>query len=67
MTRLRNWFHVGGDDVPGEYTDYLLCTQVYRCTPSELDEQDANTVLLHLEMFNEDRKREKKRGATLGD
>ena len=37
---------------PPEYTDYILCTQVYHCLPSELDRQDTAIVRLHLEFWN---------------
>ncbi len=33
---------------PPEYVDLVLCRDVYHCPPSELDRQDASTVLAHL-------------------
>lgn len=32
--------------------EYVLCHHIYQCTPSELDEQDAHTVAIHLSMFD---------------
>ncbi len=45
--------------MPVEYIDFLLCTEIYHCTPSELDAQDHETVQMHIAFIN--MKREKER------
>jgi hypothetical protein len=37
-----------GADMPAEYLDLVLCRDVYRCTPPELDEIDNETLEAHL-------------------
>lgn len=34
--------------MPTEWTDFLLATKVYHCTPSELDEQEDGVIEMHL-------------------
>ena len=34
-------------EVPAEIVDYLLIKNLYHCTPSELDQQDAFILDLH--------------------
>lgn len=34
--------------LPTEYVDLVLCRDVYHCTPSELDAQDAERIATHL-------------------
>jgi len=46
---------LGCGPVPFDYTVYQLC-MMYHCTPSELDEQDWNTVNLHREFALLDQK-----------
>lgn len=33
--------------MPGEWVDFLLATEFYHCTPSELDAQDDRTIEIH--------------------
>jgi hypothetical protein len=33
---------------PPDFIELWLCTQVYHCVPSALDEQDAETILRHM-------------------
>lgn len=40
------------EPAPAEYVDLVLCRDVYHCTPSQLDEEDAARVLEHLECLN---------------
>lgn len=42
--------------MPEEVRDYILCTQLYHCTPLELDEQDSDTIEMHWFIRNETRK-----------
>jgi len=44
-----------------EYTDYILCKEVYHCTPSELDEQDWSRVRAHITCMNVESKVKKHR------
>ena len=39
---------------PEDLIDYTLCRYVYHCTPSELDEQDAERIERHLIIFRQD-------------
>ena len=43
---------------PEEYFDYALC-KMYSCTPSELDELDADTVELHMSFLGLERRMER--------
>jgi hypothetical protein len=40
------------EGVPWEYIKLQLCRDVYHCTPSQLDKEDADVVFLHLEMMS---------------
>jgi hypothetical protein len=40
-----------GTPPPDDYIDFWLCTQVYHCLPSELDEQDHEMIMKHLTML----------------
>ena len=42
----------GGGQPPPEYADLVLCRDVYHCLPSQLDEEDAETISLHLAMMD---------------
>lgn len=37
--------------LPPEYIDFLLISELYHCTPEELDRQDAAKVQMHLEFM----------------
>lgn len=37
--------------VPWEWLELLLCRDVYHCRPSELAEEDWNTINLHLKLM----------------
>jgi hypothetical protein len=41
-----------GDTPPAIITDFILCSEIYHCTPKELDEQDAERILDHIMVFN---------------
>ena len=47
------------DDPDWALTELYLCREVYHCRPSELGEEDAETVLFHIELINVERKVEK--------
>lgn len=34
--------------MPREYIEFILCRDVYHCTPSELDQEDAVKVEQHI-------------------
>lgn len=38
--------------MPPEYTELVLCRDVYHCTPAELDEQDWARVQMHIALLN---------------
>ena len=38
--------------MPYAYEEYVLCTKVFHCTPSELDAQDADRVTILLAIWN---------------
>jgi len=38
--------------IPPEYIEYYLCRHVYGCLPSQLANEDYETVMLHLEFYN---------------
>jgi len=62
MRQFEDWrFTKGACDPPEEYIDYVLCHHVYRCTPTELDEQPAHLVNYHLEFWNRENQDAKKR------
>lgn len=44
------WTHSAAE--PWEYVELLLCRDVYHCTPSELAEQDWETVRVHLRLLS---------------
>lgn len=44
------WLRVGSQ--PPEYTELLLCRDVYRCLPSELDGEDYARIQRHIAMMN---------------
>ncbi len=54
--RLSIHLWTGGVSAPPEYTDLRLCRDVYHCTPSELDAQDARTIALHIAFMNVEEK-----------
>ena len=61
--------HTGSREPPPQYLELILCRDVYHCTPSELDEQDAERVADHLLCLQEESKyrrmrdqREKEKG-----
>ncbi len=39
------------DNLPWEYTELLLCRDVYHCLPSELDQEDWGRIQLHMAMM----------------
>jgi hypothetical protein len=45
-------------DLAEAYQDYALCTKVYHCLPSELNEENAADVDLHWQMYQEELKHE---------
>lgn len=38
--------------MPWEYIELTLCRDIYHCTPTELDEQEWERVMAHLDMYN---------------
>ncbi len=55
--------------VPDELVTYIQCTEMYQCTPSELDKQDAMVIEKHWIIRNEllaieSRKQDKSSGTT---
>jgi hypothetical protein len=53
-----------GGPPPWEYVEYILCSEVYHCLPSELDGEEWSRVRAHLECRSvENEVAEKKRRA----
>ena len=46
----------GGKGAPPEYLDLVLCRDVYHCTPSQLDREDGERVLMHIALLNAESK-----------
>jgi hypothetical protein len=46
----------GGSEIPEEYTDLILCRDVYHCLPSELDKEDWQTIANHIAMIEAESK-----------
>lgn len=38
--------------LPEGYDEYILCTEIYHCTPSELDQQPSLTAKRDLAIWN---------------
>ena len=49
---MRDIGFVGHGELPDEYVFLNLCKNVYHCLPSELMEEDWNTVMDHLAMLD---------------
>lgn len=47
--------HLGRGDLPWEYIEMQLCRDVYRCLPSELDQEDWGRIRVHLAMMQAER------------
>lgn len=45
-------------DVSKEHRDYILCKEVYHCSPSDLDDVDENILNLHFAFLNAERQHE---------
>lgn len=49
--RLTTALFTGSGQAPVEYTELQLCRDVYHCRPSELAEEDAAVVRVHLALL----------------
>lgn len=47
--------------MPDEYVDLILCRDIFHCTPSELDEQDYDRVMLMLGLASAEAEIEKRK------
>lgn len=45
--QLTTYLFLGKGEEPPEYTDLVLCRDIYHCTPDELDALDYERVLMH--------------------
>lgn len=62
MRQFRDWQHTkGAVEPPAEYIDYVLCHEVYHCTPDQLDRIPAATVQLHLAFWTDEQTRKQKK------
>lgn len=43
-----------------EFLSFVLCSQVYHCTPKQLDEVSMQTALRHMVLFDEGKKAEER-------
>lgn len=41
-----------------EHRDYILCKEIYHCTPEQLDNVDEYTLQLHFAFYNAEKKEE---------
>jgi len=48
MDQVAKALHLGYGDLPEEFTDYIICTELYHCLPSQLDDEDWFTMQDHL-------------------
>lgn len=39
-------------EMPWEYTEMVLCRDIYHCVPSQLDREDYERIMRHLDMYN---------------
>jgi hypothetical protein len=46
--RLWTFLVCGVGDMPEEYLSYILCTELYHCPPSAVEDEDWGIVLRHL-------------------
>ena len=47
---LRTW-----KNLSKEHRDYILCKEVYHCSPADLDDVDENILNLHFMFLNAER------------
>lgn len=60
------WEHLWTQgEMPEDYTDLILCRDVYSCRPSELDEEDGERVLKHLTCLDVEAKKMKAQARTV--
>jgi len=52
MDYLKDVFLGGRGNQPAEYTELLLCRDVYHCLPSELARERGADIQRHLSMMN---------------
>lgn len=52
MRQFRDWLHTGIGAPPVQYEEYILCTQLYHCIPSMLDDEFTETLGLHISMYS---------------
>lgn len=51
-------------DLPFDYILYRLCKDVYHCLPSQIMQEDMDTLLLHLDFYNLEHERASQRPTT---
>lgn len=52
MDDLRKYlFLKGTHGAPWEYVELILCRDIYHCTPGQLDLEDNERIMLHLDMM----------------
>ncbi len=47
---------IGNEPPPSDFRDLVFCRDLYHCTPSELDAQDADRVETHWFLWQEELK-----------
>jgi len=60
-SEVKAFLQSGGKNAPQEYVDYVLMTELWRCTPLEFEKQEEKTIDLHTRIYNEKNRQEWKR------
>lgn len=55
---IHNFLESGGSHAPQEYVDYILMTELWKCTPQEFEKQEEKMIDLHTRIYNEKNRKE---------
>ena len=50
---IRSWW-----TIDKEHRDYILCKEVYHCTPKQIDEVEEVVLQLHFDFYNSEKREE---------
>lgn len=39
-------------DFDDEFEEYILCSEIYHCTPSQIEKEDYNKTKIHYAIYN---------------
>lgn len=54
--RLTGFLWTGAGKPPREYSELVMCRDLYGCTPSQLAEEDPLVLMDHLALYNEEQR-----------